>query len=153
MCLVFYGQRCRNKFPRNFCPMRFGGLRIFLLLEQVDPVVHFANSASVQLKATVEIGTLCGIAHLQSSCTPLSQYKSQVVCCRERLRAIVFDKIAVLSSDRASNSTNIQYFDEVFMYFCMVRSLACPSRNEFLSCFVHRPSGSLQCKTLIACLF
>ena len=35
------------KFLRNFCPMRFGGLRMFLLLDQVDPVVHFANSASV----------------------------------------------------------------------------------------------------------
>ena len=33
-------------FPRNF-PIRFGGQRIFLLLAQVDPAVHFANSASV----------------------------------------------------------------------------------------------------------
>ena len=38
--------------------MRFGGLRIFLLLDQVDPVAHFANSASVKLEATVEIGIL-----------------------------------------------------------------------------------------------
>ena len=36
-----------TRFSRNFCPMRFGGLRMFLLLDQVDPVVHFANSASV----------------------------------------------------------------------------------------------------------
>ena len=33
-------------FPTNF-PIRFGGQRIFLLLAHVDPVVHFASSASV----------------------------------------------------------------------------------------------------------
>ena len=44
--LVFYCQRCRYVFPRNL-PIRFGGLRIFLLLAQVDLVVHFANSASI----------------------------------------------------------------------------------------------------------
>ena len=42
--------------------MRFGGLRIFLHLDQVDPVVHFASSASVQHEATMEIGTLYGMA-------------------------------------------------------------------------------------------
>ena len=31
---------------RNFFPVRFGGLGIFLPLDQVDLVVHFANSAS-----------------------------------------------------------------------------------------------------------
>ena len=41
--------------------MLFGGLRIFLHLDQVNPVVHFANSASVQFVATLEIGILCGI--------------------------------------------------------------------------------------------
>ena len=49
VCLVFNSRRCRCKFPRNF-PMRFGGLRIFLLLDQVDLVVHFANSASEKSK-------------------------------------------------------------------------------------------------------
>ena len=44
--------------------MRSGGLRIFLLLDQVDPVVHFANSASVQLEETVEVGMLYGTALL-----------------------------------------------------------------------------------------
>ena len=33
---------------------------------------------------------------LQSSCIPLSHYKSQSVGCKERLRVIVFDKIAIL---------------------------------------------------------
>ena len=42
--------------------MRSGGLRIFLHLDQVDPVVHFANSASIQIEATVEVGMLYGIA-------------------------------------------------------------------------------------------
>ena len=48
-------------FPRNF-PMRFGGLRIFLLIDQGDPVVHFANSASEKLEATLETEKLCGKA-------------------------------------------------------------------------------------------
>ena len=52
---------------------------------------------------------------------PISQQKSQVECCRERLRAILFDKIASLSSERALNCTNTLYFDEVSKYFCMVR--------------------------------
>ena len=40
----YLSRRCRCGFPRNF-PIRFGGQRIFLLLDQVDPVVHFADSA------------------------------------------------------------------------------------------------------------
>ena len=96
--LGFYNQRCRCGFRRNF-PIRFGGHRIFLLLDQVDPVVHFANSASDKLEATVEIGKLHGKAPSSSSCIPLPQYKSQVVLCRERLRVIVFDNIAILSSE------------------------------------------------------
>ena len=75
------------------------------------------------------------------------------MCCRERLRVIVFDKNAILSSERALNCTNIPYFDEVSKCFCMVRSLACPSRIEFLPCCDHRPSDSLQWKTRIACPF
>ena len=42
---VFCSQRCCTKFPCNL-PMRFGGLRMLLLLDQVDPVVHFAISVS-----------------------------------------------------------------------------------------------------------
>ena len=72
----------------------------------------------------MEIGTLYGVGPPLSSCVPLSQYKSQVVCCTERLRVIVFDKIAILSSERASNCTNALYFDEVFKCVCMERSLA-----------------------------
>ena len=60
--------------------------------------------------------------------------------CRERLRVIVFDKTAILSSGRALNCTNSLCFDEVSKYFCM----ACPSRIEFLPYFDRRPSGSLQ---------
>ena len=62
--------------------------------------------------------------------------------CRERLRVIVFDKIGILSSERALNCTKTLYFDEVSKYACMVRSLACPNRIEFLPCFDRRPSGS-----------
>ena len=90
--------------------MRFGGLRIFLLLDQVDLVVHFANSASEKLEATVEIGIFRGVAPPWSSCIPHSQYKSQLVCCGERLRVIVFDKFAILFSERASNCINTLFF-------------------------------------------
>ena len=48
---------------------------------------------------------------------PLSQYKSQVLCCGERLRVIVFDKFAILSFERALNCTNTLCFDEVSKYF------------------------------------
>ena len=47
----------RCGFPHDF-PTRLGGLRIFLLLDQADPVVHFANLAEV----TLETDKLCGIA-------------------------------------------------------------------------------------------
>ena len=39
-------------FPRNFS-MRFGGHKMFLHLDQVDPVVHFANSASVHFEGNL----------------------------------------------------------------------------------------------------
>ena len=60
VCLAFSSRRCRCKFRRNF-PIRFGGLRIFLLLDQVDPDVHLANSATVKHEATSEIDFLCGL--------------------------------------------------------------------------------------------
>ena len=52
--------------------MRFGGLRIFLLLDQVDPAVHFANSVSVSFEATLETDLFLGKTPLQSSCILLS---------------------------------------------------------------------------------
>ena len=140
------------KLLRNFCPMRFGGLRMFLLLDQVDPVAHFANSASVQLEAPWRLIYLMEKLLLNLHAYRFSQYKSQVVCCRERLRVIVFDKNAILSSERALNCTQYTVFWwglQVFLYG--VRSLACPSRIEFLPCCDHRPSDSLQWKTRIAC--
>ena len=73
--------------------MRLGGRKMFLLLVLVDLVVHFANSLSVQHEATLRIGIPCGITPPSSSCIPLSQCKSQAVCCRGRLCVIVFDKI------------------------------------------------------------
>ena len=41
------------------------------------------------------------------------KFKSQAVCCRVRLHVIVFDKITILSSERASNCTNTLCFYEV----------------------------------------
>ena len=58
----------------------------------------------------LETDILCGIVHLQSSCIPLSQYKSQAVCRRRRLRVIVFDKTALLSSDQVLSCTNTLCF-------------------------------------------
>ena len=39
--------------------MRFGGLRMFLLLDQADPAVHFATSVSASHEATLETDILC----------------------------------------------------------------------------------------------
>ena len=83
--------------------MRLDGHNMFLrlvLVDLVDLVVHFANSLSIQHVATLEIGIPCGFTPPSSSCILLSQYKSQAVCCGERLRVIVFGKIAILSSER-----------------------------------------------------
>ena len=93
----------------------------------------FANSLSVQHVATLGIGIPCGISPPSSSCIPLSQCKSQAVCCRERLRVIVFGKIASLSLERASNCTNIQYFESVSKYSCMERPLDLSDRMDFHS--------------------
>ena len=71
--------------------MRLGGHKMFLRLVLVDLVVHSTNSLSVQHVAYLGIGIPCGKAPPSSSCIPLSQYKSQAVCCRERLRVIVLD--------------------------------------------------------------
>ena len=133
--------------------MRMGGHKTFLRLVLVDLVVHFAKSLSLQNVATLETGIPCGITPSSSSCIPLSHCKSQAVCCRERLRVILFDKIAILSSEQVLNCTNTKCFDEVSKYFCMERSLACPSRQEFHPYFDRRPSGSLRWKTRIVCPF
>ena len=86
--------------------MRFGGLRIFLLLGEVDPAVHFANSVSIQLEGTLETDILCWKIHLQTSCILLSSRKSPEMYGRERLHVILFEKIAILSLERVSNCTN-----------------------------------------------
>ena len=51
---------------------------MFSLRDWKDPDVHDANSAWVRLAVALGIGVLCSINPLQSSCTPLSQYMSQV---------------------------------------------------------------------------
>ena len=43
------------------------------------------------------------------------------MCCGRRSRVIVFDKITILSPERASYCTNTLCFDEVSKYFCMER--------------------------------
>ena len=51
---------------------------------------------------------------------------------RERLHVTVFGKNASLSLERASNCTNIQYFDGVSNFSCMERFLVLLDRLEFL---------------------
>ena len=74
---------------------------IFLHLDQVDPVVHFSNSASVKHEATLQTDIFCGVTPPSSSCIPLFQNKAQVVCSWERMRVIVFDKTAILCCERS----------------------------------------------------
>ena len=68
--------------------------------------------------ALLELSVPFGITHSLPSCIILSRCKPLVVCCRGRLRATVFGKIAILSLEQVSNCTNIQYFHEVssFLY-------------------------------------
>ena len=80
--------------------MRLDGHKMFLRLVLVDLVVYFSNSLSIQHVATLGNGIPCGRTPPSSSCIPVSQCKSQAVCCRERLRVIVFDKIVILSAER-----------------------------------------------------
>ena len=94
----------RDKFPCNWS-IRFGGWLIFSFLDLDDPNVHFANSASVQHAVTLGIDLPCSITPVWSSCIPLSQYKSQAVCCKERLRVIEFDRTAILFFERVLNCT------------------------------------------------
>ena len=109
-----------------------------------DLVVHFANSLSVQHMATLGIGIPCGVILSSSSCIPLSQCKPQALWRRERLRVIVFDKIAILSSERASKCTKILYFKGVSKCSCLARSLLVISRIGFPPSHPDYPSDSQQ---------
>ena len=140
VCLVFNTQRCRCGFLPNF-PIRCGcseDLLAFTLICSSTLRVRLQNNSRQPWRSVFFMVQL-----LQSSCIPLAQYKSQSVGCKERLRAIVFDKIAILLCE-LKNCTSTLYFDEVSKYCCMVRCLAWPSRIEFLPCSDRRPSGSLQ---------
>ena len=118
--------------------------KMILRLGFVDLVDHIASSILVRHVALSELTELFGGAHPVSSYIPLSQCKLQVVCCRERLRVTVFGKIASHSLERASNCTNIPYFESVSKYSCMARSLVASDRMEFLPYHVRLPSDSLQ---------
>ena len=67
-----------------------------------------------------------------SSYIPLSKYKSQVVCWKERLRGIVFDRTVIFFFERASNCTNVQYFGALSNYFCTPQFRVYPDRIELL---------------------
>ena len=69
----------------------------------------------------LESSILCDTAPPLTSCIPLSQCKLQAVCSGGQLHAIAFGEIAILSFERASNCTNILYFEEVSKYFCEKR--------------------------------
>ena len=125
------------------------GHKMFLRLVLVDLVDHCANSLWLQHAAILGLSFPCGIVPPSSSCLPLSQCTPQAVCWWERLPVTVFDKIAILSSERSSNCTRIQYFYRVSKYFCVEWSLDCSSRMESPPYFDRRPSGS-QWKTQIA---
>ena len=92
--------------------------------------------------ALLELSELFGRAPPVSSYIPLSQCKLPVVCCRERLHVTVFGKLASLSLERASTCTKIPYFESVFKYSCMGRSLVSLDRMEFPPCHIRLPSGS-----------
>ena len=114
--------RCCYKFHRNFSN-RSMVPKMILLLGFVDLVSHIASSISARLVALPELRALSGRTPPEFSYIPLSQCKLQAVCCRERLDVTVSCKIASLSLERASNCTNILYFEGVSKYSCVARSL------------------------------
>ena len=61
----------------------------------------------------------------------LSQCKLHAVCCGERLHVTVSGTFASLSLVRASNCTNIPYFEGVSKYSCTERSLVSSSHVKF----------------------
>ena len=110
-----------------------------------------SNSAWVRLAVTLEIGVRCSITLRQSSCIPLSQNISQVKCWKERLRWIVFDRTAILFSERVSNCTNTLYFGEFSKYFCTPQFWIYPGRTELLLASDGCTSGSRLWITRTAC--
>ena len=112
---------------------------MILRLGFVDLVDRIANSIRVQPVAILESSEPFGRAPPKSSCIPLSQYKSQVVCCGERLHVTVFRKFASLSLERASHCTTKPYFEDVSKDSCVERSLASSSRVEFSPYPFHPP--------------
>ena len=81
---------------------------------------------------------------------PLSQYISQVVSRKERLRGIVLDRTAILSSERALSCTNTLCFDEVSKSAILGLSRSYLASSKILI-GVHRVHGCE--KTLTACPF
>ena len=150
---AFCNQHYRDEFPRTSRFVRFDGRRMFLLRNETDPDVHDANSAWVRLAVFLGIGILCNRNPLQSSCIPFSQYKPQVKCWKKRLRGIVFDRTAILFSERISDCTNVPYFGEHSKYFCTPRFWVYPDRIELLPDIDWRTSGSRLWKTRTACPF
>ena len=117
---------------------------MILRLGFVDLVDHIASSILVRHVAFSEFSAPSGGAHPGFSYIPLSQCKLQEAYRGERLHATVFGKIPSLSLERASNCSNILYFEGVSKYACMARSLISSDRVEFLPYHIHHPSDSLQ---------
>ena len=87
-----------NKFP---CADELHSLihRIFSILKQVHPSERVASSAQVSREVTLETCIFCSKFLPLFSCKPLYRYKSLVVCLKELLHAIEFDRVAILLSD------------------------------------------------------
>ena len=92
--------------------------------------------------ALSELSEPSGRAHPEFSYIPSSQCKLQVVCCTERPHVTAYGKIASLSLERASNCTNILYFESVSKYSCMARSLVSLTGVEFHPYHFHHPLDS-----------
>ena len=122
---------------------------LFLLIFLTTSRLRFQHNTWQSWEKSIH----CGVIPPSSTCIPLSQCKPQPVCCRGRLHVIVFDKIAILSSERVFICNNILCFDEVSKYLWMERSLACSSCMEFPPYSDHCPWCSQQWRTQIVLPF
>ena len=117
-CLRHVSSRNERQVALYLTLVRFGGSEDFLgsrlegscypccKLDVITPRGNLGNWCTLRYKSS------------QSSCIPLSQYKSEVVCWKRQLRAIGFDRSEIFSFERASDCINILYFAEFSKCCC-----------------------------------
>ena len=115
--------------------------RMFSILEHVHPSERVGSSAQVLRVVTWVTRIFCSKVLPLFSCKPLCRYKSLVVCLKEWLRAIEFDRIAIPFTEQAVNCTRKLCCEEISMFVCSMRFWVYSDRTQRLFDQVERQSG------------